>query len=73
MLFETCYAGYEAQDVSPSIYFGGLGKQTAGKVERLLRNQVVGRFPNVRVVTWRDGVAVVVEEGGGGVTRRNTI
>ena len=72
MLFETCYAGYEPGDVNPSIYFGKLAKKQAGAVEKLMRNQVVGRFPDVSVVTSKDAIAVVVKEGKG-LRRRNTV
>jgi len=72
MLFETCYAGYDAGDVSPSIFFGKLQKKQAGAVEKLLRNQVVGRFPDVSLVTTKDAIAVVVKEKGI-LRRRNTV
>lgn len=76
MLFETCYAGYEASDVRPSIVFKDLAKKQSLVVEKLLRNQVVGseRWVGVEVlrVGGGNGVAVVVggkgEEGGKGST-----
>ncbi|KAL6717898.1 hypothetical protein ACLMJK_003983 [Lecanora helva] len=78
MQFEECNAGYDAGNTSPSVYIGGLGKEAVGKVKTLLKNQVVGRFPGVRVVTGKGAVAVVVEEREGegtgvGLRRRNTI
>ncbi len=72
MLFETCYAGYEADDVNPSIYFGNLAKKQSVAVEKLLRNQVVARFPMVEVVSSRNVIAIVMREGEG-LRRRNTV
>lgn len=72
MLFETCYAGYEANDVNPSIYFGNLGKKQSVVVEKLLRNQVLTRFPKVEVVSTRNAIAIVLKEGEG-LRRRNTV
>lgn len=70
--FETCYAGYEAWDAHPSVYFGNLAKKQSEKVETLLRNMVLARFPSVEVV--RDGgvIAIVVREGNW-LRRRNTV
>lgn len=72
MLFETCYAGYEAGDVNPSIYFGHLAKKQSVAVEKLVRNQVLTRFPTVEVVRSRNAIAVVMREGEG-LRRRNTV
>lgn len=74
MLFETCYAGYEAGDAYPSIYFGNLAKKQSVAVERLVRNRVLTRFPTVEVVRTGNAIAIVMREGEGeGLRRRNTV
>lgn len=60
-LFETCYAGYDATDVSPSIYFRQMKAKQMDKVDRLLRNQVLTVFPNVKVVKTSNSLAIVWE------------
>lgn len=72
MLFETCYAGYESTNVSPSIYFGHMKPKQMDVVEKLLRNQVLKKFPNVKVVTTSSTIALVLEDGQT-IQRRNTI
>ena len=72
MLFETCYAGYEATNVTPAIYFKEMKSKQMGVVEKLLRNQVLTKFPNMKVVTTSNTLAVVLEERQQ-VQRRNTI
>lgn len=58
-LFETCYAGYDATDVSPSIYFREMKAKQMNKVHQLLRNQVLTVFPNVKVVKTSNSLAIV--------------
>jgi len=72
MLFETCYAGYESTDVSPSIYFRELRPKQMSVVEKLLKNHVVARFPGVKIVTTSNALAIVLEERPG-IKRRNTV
>ena len=72
MLFETCYAGYEASDVSPAIYFKEMKSKQMNTVEKLLRNQVLTKFPNVKVMTTSNSLAIVLEERPR-LQRRNTI
>ena len=71
-LFETCYAGYDANEVSPTIYFRGMKSKQINKVQQLLRNQVLTVFPNVKIVKTTNSFAVVVEERAE-LKRRNTI
>ena len=73
-IFETCYAGYAADDVSPAIYFGRLAKKQAKAIEKLLRNSVVAKFPGTDVVTNKATVALVaVHTEKTGLKRRNTV
>ena len=71
-LFETCYAGYESSDVSPSIYFGNMKAKQMGVVEKLFKNQLLIRFPHVRIVKSSNAIAVVVEDQPK-IKRRNTV
>ena len=61
-LFETCYAGYESWDVSPSIYFGNMKAKQMGVVEKLFRSQLVMKFPDVKIVKASNAIAVVMED-----------
>ena len=61
-LFETCYAGYDATDVSPSIYFRQMKAKQMDKVHQLLRNQVLTVFPHVKVVKTSNALAIVWED-----------
>ena len=61
-LFETCYAGYDATDVSPAIYFRQMKAKQMKAVDQLLRNQVLTVFPNVRVVKTSNALAIVWED-----------
>ena len=72
MLFETCYAGYENSDVSPSIYFRELKPKQINAVEKLLKNQFLSKFPNVRIVKTSNALAIVVEDGPK-LARRHTV
>ncbi|KAK4690983.1 hypothetical protein P7C71_g5923, partial [Lecanoromycetidae sp. Uapishka_2] len=69
---ETCYAGYESTEVSPSIYFKALKPRQKSVVEKLFRNYVVAKFPNVKIVTTSNALAIVLEERPG-LKRRNTV
>ena len=71
-LFETCYAGYESSDVSPSIYFGNMKAKQMGLVEKLFKNQLLVKFPNVRIVKGSNSIAVVMEDQQK-IKRRNTV
>ena len=71
-LFETCYAGYESSDVSPSIYFGRLKAKQMGVVEKLFKTQLLVKFPDVRIVKASNAIAVVLEDPQK-IKRRNTV
>lgn len=71
-LFETCYAGYEGSDVSPSIYFGNMKAKQMGVVEKLFNSQLKMKFPEVRIVKTSNAIAVVMEDGRK-IKRRNTV
>ena len=71
-LFETCYAGYESSDVSPSIYFGNMKAKQMGVVEKLFKNQLLMKFPDVRIVKGSNAIAVVMEDQQK-IKRRNTV
>lgn len=58
-LFETCYAGYDASDVSPSIYFREMKAKQMKQVDQLLRKQVLTVFPNVKIVKTSNSLAIV--------------
>ncbi|KAL8715186.1 MAG: hypothetical protein Q9220_001144 [cf. Caloplaca sp. 1 TL-2023] len=70
--FETCLAGYKADEVSPSIHFTSMTKQQLRTVSKLLQNQVVNKFPAVRVVSTSQGLALVQGEVGK-IKRRATM
>ena len=61
-LFETCYAGYDATNVSPAIYFRQMKAKQMKRVHQLLQNQVPTVFPNVRVMKTSNALAIVWEE-----------
>lgn len=61
-LFETCYAGYDATDVSPAIYFREMKAKQMKKVDQLLQKQVLTVFPNVRVVKTLNSLAIVWDD-----------
>ncbi|CAF9912982.1 MAG: hypothetical protein ALECFALPRED_008448 [Alectoria fallacina] len=69
--FETCYAGFDSSDVSPSIYFGNMKAKEIGVVEKLFKNQLLMKFPAVRIVKTSNAIAVVVE-GREKIKRRST-
>ena len=71
-LFETCYAGYESWDVSPSIYFGNMKAKQMSVVEKLFKNQLLIKFPDVRIVKTSNAIAVVMEAQPK-IKRRNTV
>ncbi|CAD6590062.1 MAG: hypothetical protein ASARMPRED_004541 [Alectoria sarmentosa] len=70
--FETCYAGYESSDVSPSIYLGNMKAKEIGVVEKLFKNQLLIKFPAVRIVKTSNAIAVVVEDREK-IKRRSTV
>lgn len=69
---ETCYAGYESTDVLPSIYYKDLKPKQLTVVEKLFKNRVLPKFPNVRIVRTNTGLAIVLDEIPG-LKRRNTV
>lgn len=71
-LFETCYAGYKSSDVSPSIFFGNMKAKQMGVVEKLFRNQLLMRFPDVKIVKTSNAIAVVMQDRQM-IKRRNTV
>ena len=71
-LFETCYAGYDATDVSPSIYFREMKAKQMNKVHQLLQNRVLTVFPNVKIVKTSSSLAIVWDDRPP-LQRRNTI
>lgn len=71
-LFETCYAGYESSDVSPSIYFGNMKAKQMSVVEKLFKNQLQMRFPDVEIVKTSNVIAVVLRDRQK-IKRRNTV
>ncbi|KAL8650347.1 MAG: hypothetical protein Q9210_003871 [Variospora velana] len=70
--FQTCFAGYAPDRVSPAIYFSSMNKRQLERVKKLLSSQVARRFPHVRVVTTGNAIALVQEEAGL-IKRRATI
>lgn len=72
LVFETCYAGYESSDVSPSIYFGNMKAKQVEYVERLLRNQLPVKFPGVEIRKTSNAIAVVMKDKQK-VKRRDTV
>lgn len=71
-LFETCYAGYDSSDVSPSIYFGNMKAKQMGVVEKLFKNQLLMQFPDVRIVKTSNAIAIVTDDRQT-IKRRNTV
>lgn len=71
-LFETCYAGYKSSEVSPSIYFGNMKAKQMGVVEKLFKNQLLMRFPDVKIVKTSNAIAVVMQDKQM-IKRRNTV
>ena len=72
LFFETCYAGYESWDVSPSIYFGNMKAKQIGVVETLFKNKLPMKFPNVEILRTSNAIAVVMKDGQK-IKRRNTV
>ncbi len=71
-LFETCYAGYESSQVSPSIYFGNMKAKQMNVVEKLFNNQLKLKFPDVEIVKASNVIAVVMKDKQT-IKRRNTV
>lgn len=61
-VLETCYAGYESSDVSPSIFFRNMRAKQMGRVEQLFKNKLLIEFPDVRIEKARNAIAVVMED-----------
>ena len=58
--------------MSPSIYFGNMKAKQMGVVEKLFRNQLLMKFPDVRIVKTSNAIAVVVQDRQM-IKRRNTV
>ena len=58
--------------MSPSIYFGNMKAKQMGVVEKLLKNQLLMRFPDVKIVKTSNAIAVVMQERQM-IQRRNTV
>ena len=58
--------------MSPSIYFANMKAKQMGVVEKLFKNQLLMRFPDVKIVKTSNAIAVVVQERQM-IKRRNTI
>lgn len=71
-LFETCYAGYESSDVSPSIYFGNMKAKQMGVVEKLFKNKLQIKFPDVEIKKTSNAIAIVMKDKQK-IMRRNTV
>ncbi|KAL9035191.1 MAG: hypothetical protein Q9180_004991 [Flavoplaca navasiana] len=69
---DTCHAGYDADKISPSIILTTVNGRQADLLTKLLNNLVVNKFPTVKMVNIRSGVALVQEKGTG-IRRRATI
>lgn len=70
--FETCLAGYEPDNVAPSIYLSSMTKRQTESVSKLLKNQVVKRFPSMEVIKTHKGIALV-QKNGSELIRRATV
>ena len=69
---DTCHAGYDADKIFPSIILTTMDARQADLLTKLLNNLVVNKFPTVKMVNIRSGVALVQEKGRG-IRRRATI
>ncbi|KAL8697928.1 MAG: hypothetical protein Q9201_006847 [Fulgogasparrea decipioides] len=69
---ETCLAGYDSVNVWPSIYLSSMTKRQTESVTKLLKNQVVKKYPNFKVVTTGKGIALVQDKGNR-IERRVTV
>ena len=58
--------------MSPSIYFGNMKAKQMGVVEKLFRNQLLMKFPDVRIVKTSNAIAVVAQDRQM-IRRRNTV
>ena len=57
--FETCLAGDRPDEVVPSIVFSSMSKHQMERIAKLLKNQVVSKFPSMKVVSTSKGLALV--------------
>ncbi|KAI4246440.1 MAG: hypothetical protein L6R42_009902, partial [Xanthoria sp. 1 TBL-2021] len=62
---DTCHAGYGPTDISPSIILTTMNGRQADTLTKLLNNLVIKKFPTVKLVSTRDGIALVQEKGMG--------
>ncbi|KAL8752395.1 MAG: hypothetical protein Q9199_005774 [Rusavskia elegans] len=69
---DTCHAGYGPTDISPSIILTTMNGRQADTLTKLLNNLVIKKFPTVKLVSTRDGIALVQEKGMG-IRRRATV
>ncbi|KAL8724274.1 MAG: hypothetical protein Q9166_008044 [cf. Caloplaca sp. 2 TL-2023] len=69
----TCHAGYAPENVSPSVYLTSMTRPQAEVVRRLLTSSIEKKFPSVKMVETREGIALVQEKGKRGLRRRATI
>ena len=58
--------------MSPSIFFGNMKAKQMGVVEKLFRNQLLMKFPDVKIVKTSNAIAVVVQDRQM-IKRRNTV
>lgn len=61
-LFETCYAGLDSSDVSPSIVLGNMKAKQMNMVMKLFKNQLRIKFPDVKIVKTSNAIAIVAED-----------
>ncbi|KAL8993912.1 MAG: hypothetical protein Q9169_005986 [Polycauliona sp. 2 TL-2023] len=69
---DTCHAGYEPNNISPSIMLTTMKGQQAEVLTELLNNLVIKKFPGIKMVSTREGIALVQEKARG-IRRRATI
>ena len=58
--FVQCDAGYESSHVSPSIYWGNMKATQKELVGKLLKYQLMTKFPDVEIVKTPNAIAVVM-------------
>ncbi|KAL8654958.1 MAG: hypothetical protein Q9226_003225, partial [Calogaya cf. arnoldii] len=69
---KTCHAGYGPNDVSPSIMLTNMNGRQADILTKLLNKLVMKKFPTFKMVSTRDGIALVQGKGMG-IRRRATV
>ncbi|MDI1487118.1 MAG: hypothetical protein OHK93_006386 [Ramalina farinacea] len=70
--FKVCLGGHEEGDVRPSVVFKEMAKKQVEKLERIVRSQVLSKFPNLVVKRTGKGGLALVQEDGGKLKRRWT-